>query len=186
MLGSGGSSGPPQRHGVPRARSTSTAAASHPAAPGLATPPPHASSCTACAVTGTASASGRSEGWGAVWSWGLAWPASLVGSVRDSGVAARAVLSPLPGPQSAQAAASGLPAPVLRRLRQPLRRLRSRICPRPPAAGAGGLQTPAHTAATLRCGLGGAGMVLGVPGLRIPLPCGCRGGVSPFPALRGT
>lgn len=116
--------------------------------------------------------------------WGLARPASLVGTVGGSGAAARAAFSPLPGPQSAQAAASSLPAPVLRRLRQPLRGLRARICARLPAAGAGGLQAPAHTAAALRCGLGVPGVGLGVPGLRIPLPCGCRAGVSPFPALR--
>lgn len=83
-------------------------------------------------------------------------------------VTARAVFSPLPGPQSAQAAASSLPAPVLRRLREPLCRLRSRVCPRLPAAGAGGLQTPAHAAAALRCELG----CCWASWAPHPLPCG--------------
>lgn len=64
MLGSGCPSSPPQPRGVPRAPSTFTAAASPPVAPGSATPRPHASSCTVCTATGTASASARSEGWG--------------------------------------------------------------------------------------------------------------------------
>jgi len=94
----------------------------------------------------------------------------------------------LQGPQSAQDAAPGLPAAVLLRLRQPLRRLRSRLRPRPPAAGAGGLQTPAHVSAALRFGL--VGSREGAGGslrLRVPSPLWVQRGVQgpPFPALGG-
>lgn len=99
-----------------------------------------------------------------------------MGSEGGSGRVLPALLSPLfQGPQSAQAAAPGLPAPVLLRLQQALRRCRSRLRPRPPAAGARGLQTPTHISAALRFGLvGSQGGAEGPLGFESCPCCGCR------------
>lgn len=144
----GGSADPIQHLYIPRVPSTSTAAASHPAAAGLPTALPLASTSTTCSMRATTSPSRRWRLGRLTGSWGLLVAQCVGQQQRDR----RCCLLPLQGPWCAQAAAPSLPAAVCFRLRKALHRLRQRLCPCAAAAGTGGLQTPAHAAPACRWG----------------------------------